>query len=206
MLRKANNLGSANIVDPSGSILVDSVTAIATSALGLTGIAYLNSANLGTQDFGYMHLLYDKGDMLPVGEQVFFGVCLRPMESFTTDIDPLYLDYSITATYDKITGGVMSPFVGYIDTAGVAIGSGFDANNEVVPYSFLPVNNTLPYSMSAVGQATLKAVVGGGLEPDKFLCVGVLVRNVSAAPYAFANFECQISARYCYQPFVVQEA
>ena len=127
MLHKANRVGPVNMIDPDVSIVSETTTAIVSTAIGTSAVnVYLDTVNLGTQEEGFVHYHYGKVGTLSTVEQTAFGLCLLPMENVTNDAqddDPIYVEYFVVASWNEANGVIAQPFVGYIDTAGIALGS-----------------------------------------------------------------------------------
>jgi hypothetical protein len=191
-----NETGPWPIVDLEAS-RVERTTTIQETAYGSPLRVCLDTQNLGTQTEAFINAGYISG--MTSGNRASFGVCLAPTNTFMDNYDtPLFVDISMSALLQSNCSQPIAPFIGYIDTAAVAIGDGFDANNLVTNFSLLPVKDSSADHLSFSTHCLLKDIVSGDVSEDKFLCIGFIIQTTSTDTITYLDYT--ISARYAYTP------
>jgi hypothetical protein len=197
-----NEVGPWPIIDPSASKIVDT-TIISTYVTAVDGTPLrvrLDTANLGSNTEGFVNYLNSAVSTLAVENQVSFGVALTPLENVNPNGNPIYLDINMAAwvfAAESANSGYvqLSPFVGFIDTAGAAIGNGWNANNLITNYCLIPSISS-ENVLNCSTQIVIKDSVSGQLDLDKFLVAGLLIRNIHSSTVNIDDIEFSISARY----------
>lgn len=198
---KMNKIGPWPVIDPSTS--KDQITATPTD-IAVDGSetlrVWLNTANLGSKSEAYVRAKDWTSTTLAEFYCRSYGVCLQPLEDFITSNNNVILDLNIHAMIPNDvpaegTSLVTTPIIGYIDTAGAAIGTGWNANNLVTDYAEIPASGHADSNLSINTQVLLSPILSGSLDLDKFLFAGIRVYNQDGTAVVPA-IEFTICARY----------
>lgn len=167
----------------------------ATTALTSPLQVGLSANNLGSKSEGFMNGYHGYYSLATV-KRIAFGICLTPPQNIIEEERPLYLDISgVVNANESSTSLRPNFFVGYIDTAGVAIGSNWNANNLVTDWIPLPFG-TGTENFVCNQQILLRDIVSGGGDIDKFLCFGFVFTNSSGSAVFWNSMDYMLSARY----------
>lgn len=203
---KPSLIGPWPIVDPSQALdsFSTSVTATEWSALGATLKPRLDTQNLGTKHEAYTNNIWTgtaSATSAAVGDHLSFGVCLQPLINVSNG-QPTYVDInmSMAGPFGSATT-IFQPWIGFIDSASATLADGWDATHNVVT-DYCPLGDwgaqVYDYTYGLNTQVLLKDIVSGGLNTDKFVCVGFsMIRTTTVG---FTGCRYQIGARYAYKP------
>lgn len=213
MLYTTQKVGPMPILDIGASKITDATNPVATT-LGSDLNVRLDTANLGSNTEAFTNVLNTGSTSVAASDQVSYGVALCDIDAIDgIDDGPIYLEYSVCGCFEYSVAFDPVIWVGYIKTAGASIADGWNATHNLVT-DYVMINssgdsNHVPGGNYNVfgggGQVLLKDMVSGGLDTDKFLAVGVTLRNTSTGASTLTDVEYTISARYAHQPIVVNE-
>jgi len=196
---KMNKIGPWPIIDPSAT-KVEFTSGKVQTAYSSPLQVRLDTANLGTRDEVFINAQHFESVTFGFNTQVIsFGACLAPLEDYVLNYEsPMVIDVNMAVTaYDNENPApedlILLPWVGFIDTAGIAIGDGWHANNLVSNWSIIPTQCSSEDNISINQQIVLKAITSSSLDLDKFVCVGF---SASSHGGSYLALDYQISARY----------
>lgn len=187
--------GSWPKIDIGQPRIYDTTTTGVTQPTGSGLLPYLDASNLGTGTQAYMSLVHNNTFNIAAGSATAFGVCLAPLNTITSSLEDYQIELAIQANTYYSGNHNWSPFIGLIDTAAIAIGVGWNANNNVTNYGLIP--NTSNFAVCNVNNTVLlQSFLSGDKHEDKFLCVGAALMNLGTAAITVTQAHVCISARY----------
>lgn len=193
---KLNKSGPWPIVDPSAEKIYRS-TGAAETAFTSPLLVCLDTPNLGTKTEAFINGAYSATFAQTGQTNCSFGVCLTPLENIITlDTTPVVVDVAMGACSTEIAQtSKLIPFIGFIDVAGASIAADWEVGENLVT-DWVPLHSyDNGASMNFCSQVILKDIISGGLDLDKFLCVGFTFQ-CGAAGVSWDNLDYMISARY----------
>lgn len=192
-----NEVGPWPIFDLSQAKVIETTSGTWTTVGNALNV-HLDSDNLGSKEEAYTNVLYKPSTpdvSIAAGSQLAFGVCLKPLEDVSRGY-PVYIDFNIAASTHYDAAQSVIPFVGFIDTAGAAISQGWNGTHNLC--TNYCVFSGESYTKNATPmQVLIKDVNSGGLDLDKFVCIGAFIRSIHKSNTIDVNYaEFSISARY----------
>lgn len=208
MSLKHSKVGPWPIIDLAAIRFARSNTGYTEAAIGSALKVCLDTANLGSSKEAFSSFSDDANVLIGANASRSYGVALCPMDTFSEDLDPIFVELSGSVTINEEYSDEADiravGFIGYIDTVGAAIGDGWNANNIVTNYVILPTvgnENTVTVNQ----QVLLKPIISAGLSVDKFLVFGVVLMNGNSLPITMGNVDICLSARYADEPITIQD-
>lgn len=193
---KHDQIGPWPIIDPSLTKVALSTPEII-STWGTSLVVCLNAANLGSNSEAFINMRHsDPAILLTTKTTLSYGVCLQPLEVFTSNNYPAYIDLSISAFWDPSSTGIIAfPWVGFID-AGLTPTTGFNGTNNLVT-NYVPIPGEFSSSVLNCNRHVLiKDIVSGSQILDQFVCVGFSLFNTTTTTLSTTAVDYHISARY----------
>lgn len=208
-MHTTKQIGPFPCIDPSVSKITDATNPVVTT-LGSNLNVRLDTANLGTKSEAFTNVLNTGSTSVATREGVSYGVCLQPLENFMNKTSlPIFVELSYSYIFEYSNAFDITPFVGFIDSASAILANGWDATHNIVTdYANITGGggdaNHIPGGNYNNGGGTiqmlLKDINSGGLDIDKFLCLGFTARNTSTGASTLTDIEYLINARYSYKP------
>jgi len=192
-----NEIGPWPIIDPSVS-KIEVTTGFAATERSAPLKVRLDTANLGTKKEAFTNVFHNEDIALTfLTERISYGVALAPAE--TIGPGPKYVQFDLSVSIHDNSASrtpdiVCTPFIGYIDAVGAAIGDGWAAANLVTDWVGLPAKNISDDHTSMSTQILLKDIISGGLDDDKFLVCGFVLSSMDGQ--TLLGLDYMISARY----------
>lgn len=203
MSYKHQRIGPWPIVDLEATKIVraNNGSAIAT---GQPLIVCLDTANLGSGKEGFVNCVNTRTTTLAGNSSLSYGIALCPLDQLTEDELPFLLEMSCAVNMTRALMGALDVvgFIGLIDTADVAIGDGWDANNSITDYCILPSDGN-GATVAINQQVLIKNIISASVNMDKYLVIGFMIQNSSSSASNLAEIDYMISARYAIEPIAI---
>jgi hypothetical protein len=201
-----NRATTAHKIDPSAS-LVDG-TSITTGACYSSLPTYVNSANFGSQQHGYVtYRFYNNSSdlMLNAQEHFGFGVMLQPISSAFRDNtnQPFFCELTIAfanATQDSKAFAV-SGFMGYSESLDSISPGWVNCDN----WHLIPTLRSDSNGVYCKECVLIQNIVSGSFDHDKGFICGLRISNPFGIDRNLKQLNVTISARYARQKIVTQD-
>lgn len=195
---KINEIGTWPIIDLGATEVSDTNSSVTIGALGGSVYSYLNTPNLGGNDYGYIHGTWRPGGQNFNHNGIYcFGVALRPLSALSTNKAGIPLE--VSASLGMTRNGFFEPklIIGTIDS-GATLTNGHSTNNiltEVHVINMLGADVSQGYFS---GNILLKNLLTDEVPSSDYVYVGVAIHNMEATGSNISLYQADfmVSARY----------